>query len=152
MIKKILTILLLLTFCFIPNSYAGVSYASCYQVYDRLVNDNHVNNPPRLQIVVSNKINAYNRGHVIVIYTGMLRYLKNDAEVASVLGHELGHYVLHHLRSTIPNEFAADRQGAIFMENIGYNRCVGFKWFIRLNDLGSDDHPASFVRYNVLGC
>jgi len=150
LIRLWLIVLIFITMA--PMSFGKVSESSCYAVYAKLLRDNHIKNAPRLVVVHSPKVNAYADGNIIVMYTGMLKFLHNDSEVASVLGHELSHYLLHHPKSTIPNEYAADKLGATIMSHSGYNKCVGFIWFLRLNDPGSDTHPPSVTRYHVLGC
>jgi len=49
------------------------------------------------QLVRSNQVNAFCLpGGKVVVYTGLLPVAKNEAGLATVLGHEIGHALAHH--------------------------------------------------------
>jgi len=49
------------------------------------------------QLVKSNQVNAFCLpGGKVVVYTGLLPVAKNEAGLATVLGHEIGHALAHH--------------------------------------------------------
>ena len=53
----------------------------------------------------SDQINAFAApGGIIVITTGMLKFLKNEDELAVILGHEIAHVELHHGVKSVGNE------------------------------------------------
>jgi predicted Zn-dependent protease len=49
---------------------------------------------------------AATRGHFVFVWTGMLRTTRNDAELATVLAHELGHVLAGHTQATSGEEAA----------------------------------------------
>lgn len=104
------------------------------------------------QLVIKNdpEVNAYNKGPVIVVNTGMLKAVRNKHELAMVLGHELAHGKLWHLGSSYAKEFAADKLGVDYMVKAGYNRCVGTKLLKRFK--GGDTHPSGSERYKRVRC
>jgi predicted Zn-dependent protease len=56
----------------------------------------------RLTIIEDDVINAFAvPGGYIYIYTGILKELKNEAELAGILGHEISHVTQHHYRRTV---------------------------------------------------
>ncbi|XBI48367.1 mitochondrial metalloendopeptidase OMA1-like [Triticum dicoccoides] len=52
-------------------------------------------------VVEDRKVNAMCVPGKIVVYTGLLDYFKTDAEIASVLGHEVGHIIARHSAEAI---------------------------------------------------
>lgn len=119
-----------------------------------------------LEIVDSPEINAYNDGSKIVLYRGLIKSTKSWDEVALVLGHEIAHGNLWHLRML--NEWQAiktdtevsvleanaDKIGALYMMKAGYDVCKGREWFKTLlqsqGDYQGGNHPGYAYRYNEL--
>lgn len=124
------------------------------EVYSKLIVKNHLIHTPRLTIWPISDVNAYcdNESNTIAITPGMLKFVKNRDELAIVLGHELGHCILHHSTSTPNNEYIADRMGYLLAQHANYNVCVGVNVFKEFNDPGGDTHPPSINRYNLLKC
>ena len=58
---------------------------------------------------------AATRGNFVFVWTGMLRTVKNDGELAAVLAHEMGHVLAHHTQPT-PSEEASE-----IMASVGEN-------------------------------
>ncbi|MEO7827302.1 MAG: M48 family metallopeptidase [Allosphingosinicella sp.] len=50
----------------------------------------------RVRLARSTQVNAFATGRTVVMTVAMLKFLKNDDELAVVLGHELAHNILHH--------------------------------------------------------
>jgi hypothetical protein len=50
----------------------------------------------RVRLARSTQTNAFATGRTVVMTTSMLKFLKNDDELAVVLGHELAHDILNH--------------------------------------------------------
>lgn len=48
-------------------------------------------------------INAYADGRNITMTSGMMNFVKNDDELALIIGHELGHNTMGHIRKVITN-------------------------------------------------
>lgn len=119
-----------------------------------------------LQIVDSPVINAYNDGMKIVIYTGLIKHVKNSHELALVIGHEIAHGTLWHLKmmrelgvSLTDNDVSvlesnADKMGAIYIMKAGYDICKAREWFKTLLSTNGDylggDHPTYSYRYTQL--
>jgi predicted Zn-dependent protease len=51
-----------------------------------------------------NTVNAYaHEDYKITIFKGLLKFLKNDEEMAAVIAHEMGHHLAHHNKETEQN-------------------------------------------------
>lgn len=124
-----------------------MTFQHAQQVYAKITKANGFWVIPKLGYDPTHQVNAHSGWGGIVINQGMLNFVRNDAELALVLGHELGHYKLGHMRSTPSNEFAADARGAYYMSKAGYNVCTGAKAMKRFNDRASSTHPDSNERY-----
>lgn len=126
----------------------AMSFEHAEAIYQRLVKTNHIWFAPKLVLSNSSEINAENRGYTIAIYKGMLKWVRNDAEMAFVLGHELG----HSYDGNRDSELAADSYGAKVIIRAGYNKCMGARVLARLHDKGDSVHPPSDYRVQHLGC
>jgi predicted Zn-dependent protease len=58
-------------------------------------------------------LNAHADGKTIVMYTGMMRFLRDDDEVGIVLAHELAHNLMGHVDATQNNVMAGAVVGAL---------------------------------------
>jgi len=149
MVKKALIVALCLMWC----STYSYPIKMVYTVYNKLVKDNNLLNAPRLHIVRSSDANAWSGEDGISITTAMLRTVRNQDELARVLGHELGHHYLKHRNSSYAHEYAADMQAAVYMRNAHYNVCRGAALLKRRNNEGdADTHPADYLRWLRFGC
>ena len=52
--------------------------------------------PARVRLAYSNQVNAFATDHKVVMTDAMLRFLRNDDELAIVMGHEMAHRILGH--------------------------------------------------------
>jgi len=115
-----------------------------------------------LQVIDTDIINAWTNGTDITFTTGILKFLNgNEDEIATVLGHEMAHVMLHHMLNTDPTlmtidkEGQADKMGAFFTLRAGYDICEGRKFYLQLDKMGSGDqanpemweHPSYSYRY-----
>lgn len=80
-------------------------------------------------------INAYANGKNITMTSGMMNFVKNDDELALIIGHELGHNTMGHIRKIVSNiilsvggtrytrpfESEADYVGLYYMVRAGYS-------------------------------
>lgn len=80
-------------------------------------------------------INAYANGKTITMTAGMMNFVKDDNELALIIGHELGHNTMGHIRKIVTNmilslggtrytrpfESEADYVGMYYMVRAGYN-------------------------------
>lgn len=77
-------------------------YAYLYKVRNNILNSGNVKHKDdfqwRLRIIKDDStLNAFcTPGGYIYVYTGILKYLDNEAQLAGVLGHEIGHADLRH--------------------------------------------------------
>lgn len=115
-----------------------------------------------LDIEDTDEVNAYNDGRHIVIFMGAIKQADSWDEVALILGHEVGHGVLGHLRNCNLSdteearlaEASADKIGAIYIMKAGYNICKAREFFKRLaqseGDVLDGSHPSLMYRYAQL--
>jgi len=83
----------------------------------------------------SSAVNAYATGRAIIVTRGMMEFTKTDEELAAIIGHELAHNTLGHVRKitttyifsaggtrfTRPFESEADYVGLYYTARAGYN-------------------------------
>ena len=77
--------------------------------------------PDNLNILVAknNKPNAFCLADgTFVVNMGLFNVLDNEAQVASVLSHELAHYLLEHTLKSLVNEINEDKDSRSIMENL----------------------------------
>lgn len=134
------------------SSYA-MTFSQAQGIYNQLTKANHFLTPPPLVWRHTGEVNADYDGAFIAVNTGMLKYCKNQDELAMVLGHELGHYTARNkVLTSYQAEYGADKDGAVYAANAGFNRCKGALAIYRFHDPASSDHPASNDRYNKIKC
>lgn len=89
----------------------------------------------RLRLQTSASINAVANGRSITVTTGMMEFAQSDDELAMIIGHELAHNTMGHIRKVIGNfilsgfstrytrpfESEADYVGLYYMVRAGYN-------------------------------
>ena len=137
--RKLLIILLLIGFC-------GISYANSQNVYKRLT---RANNIKPLSFVIIKEHNrrecslACTDGRTLTITTKLLSIVRNEDELAGVIGHEMAHAVYG-------NEMKADVQGLKYAKRAGYNYCRAAKFLKSL--VGDNKHPDGNIRYKNTGC
>jgi len=141
----------LLLFLISFQSYS-MTFEHTNKIYQKIIKANKFVYVPKLKLVYSPKVNAHSGFSSITVNSAMLLFVKNDSEMALVLGHELAHYMLGHMISNYSNEFAADERGAKYARQSGYNSCKGALVILRLNSPNSPTHPSSSSRYAALGC
>lgn len=88
----------------------------------------------RLRLKQSSEINAYADGRNITVTTGMVAFVESDEELALIIGHELAHNTMGHIRKAIVNfvlsgmatrytrpfESEADYVGLYYSRRAGY--------------------------------
>lgn len=141
------------------------------RIYHNIVVQTGVSNIiPPIRVEDSDVINAYNNGNEIVVYTGLIKEVQNDDELAMVIAHEISHTTLMHLQImkfyqkgwTADDqemlESMADKMGALYALKAGYNVCLGREIWKRFKEKYGDylgaDHPDMAYRYDQLnvGC
>jgi len=88
-----------------------------------------------LRLSQSSAINAYADGRNLTITTGMMEFTQSDSELALIIGHELAHNTMGHIRKSIinyilslggtrftrPFESEADYVGLYYLARAGYS-------------------------------
>jgi len=88
-----------------------------------------------LKLSTSSAINAYADGRNITLTTAMMTFVENENELALIIGHELGHNTMGHIRKSIGNfilslgatrytrpfESEADYVGLYYLVRAGYS-------------------------------
>ncbi|MDB2437482.1 M48 family metallopeptidase [Hellea sp.] len=89
----------------------------------------------KVRLSISSTINAYADGRHITMTSGMMNFVEDDDELAQIVGHELAHNTMGHIRKIITNfvvslggtrytrpfETEADYVGMYYMVRAGYN-------------------------------
>jgi Zn-dependent protease with chaperone function len=109
-------------------------------IYKTLAKHNKWRWRPVLFPSSNTSINAYYNIWYIVVYQGAMDCY-NDDEMALLLGHEMSHYLLHHMTNCPQNEFDADELGAKIMIKAGYDICNAIGKFDRMFQVASRTHP-----------
>lgn len=123
----------------------GVSFAGVQEVFNKLIKANHLRNRP---IVVRSNVTSWcslacSDGNRIVVSNELLALVKNDDELAGVIGHELAHDIYK-------GELEADLLGLKYAAKAGYDYCKAAQM---LKPLKKDkQHPNGSDRYKNTGC
>ena len=136
------------------NSFAAVSKKTAVNIYYKIVKANKFWIYPKIRFTPSNKVNAYANATGIYINRGMLRFARNNHELAIVIGHELAHYrgADRGFNYSHSREFRADYYGKLYARKAGFNVCRGVYIIKRLNTSATPSHPSSKLRFNRLKC
>ncbi len=81
----------------------GELYIKVNSIFDRIVKLNPgIPQNTRLVLYRSNDFNAFTMGdNLIFVHVGLLNDLKNEAQIALVISHEIAHNTLHHVEESI---------------------------------------------------
>ncbi|MEL6686480.1 MAG: M48 family metallopeptidase [Pseudomonadota bacterium] len=121
----------------------------------------------RIRMRNSSEVNAYADGRNITMLTGMMEFTQSDDELAFVIGHELAHNTMGHVRKVIGNlilsgfamryarpfESEADYVGLYYMVRAGYSPDNVEAFWRRLADIDprsvhrAKTHPTFPDRY-----
>lgn len=76
------------------------------------------------KVIETDEVNAFaNADKQIYVYTGLLKFVNNDAELAGVIAHEIGHIVNNHVaKQNVVNTITST---AIYNANIDYRLKAG---------------------------
>ncbi len=69
----------------------------------------------------SDEVNAFADGRYVVVFSGMMRFLNSDDELALVISHELAHNTMGHIKKQAVNRTIGTLLGAIVSELTGVN-------------------------------
>lgn len=133
----------------------GLTRTDCEEVYSNLEKVSGLPGElPKLTIVDTTYVNAWMSPDGMTVTTGMLNFLQSKDELAAVMGHEIGHFVLQHFELTGDSrlhEANADKFGLFVMLRAGYNPCAIEGLWKRMADTYGDQiitlsHPGSAQR------
>jgi Zn-dependent protease with chaperone function len=81
----------------------GELYAKVNSIFDRILKLNpEIPQNTRLVLYRSNDFNAFTMGdNIIFVHVGLLNDLKNEAQIALVLSHEIAHNTLRHVEESL---------------------------------------------------
>lgn len=81
-------------------------------------------NKIEFKVIETDEVNAFaNADKQIFVYTGLLKFVNNDAELAGVIAHEIGHIVNNHVaKQNVVNTVTST---AIYNANIDYRLKAG---------------------------
>lgn len=164
--KTILTILFVSSLSFYINlelnsEKVHIEKLQVQRVYNKLALVSGTQKMVPLVVLQSPIINAWTDGFNITITTGMLKLIKNNHELAMVLGHEMAHVLAGDTtrdgQPIDPNfiEANADKLGAYIMMRAGYDPCIGKEIMRTFKDKFGDDasaqgHPGNAYRLDQL--
>jgi len=145
--------------------YPGV-YQYLYKVRDKILNSGNVARKDdfswRIQVINDdNTLNAFcTPGGYIYFYTGILRYLESEDQLAGVLGHEIGHADLRHSTRQLSASYGAQLAVQLLDGNLGAEllasitaQLVGLK-FSRNHENEADERSVHYLcatDYNAAG-
>ncbi len=132
-----------LLFCAVTAS-AAVNKGEVKRIYNRIVKANGLKAVP-IYVVNYPIVNAYYDGEKIIVYTGLLKFVRNTDELALIVGHELGHMKWH-------TEQRADEYGALYAIKAGFKYCRGAQAYKRMGGGDMPIHPPGKDRYKAMNC
>ena len=116
----------------------------------------------RVRLARNPQVNAFSDGRDVIVTTALLDFVRSDDELALIIGHELGHFILGHppmhtgdkLLASIgigadiywKREEAADRMAIRLMAAAGYNLDTVIPFWRRF--LGKYDNDPQIFRYH----
>lgn len=110
------------------------------------------NIPYTYQIVEDKSVNAFaTMGGFVYVTTGLMKLADNEAELASVIGHETGHIVRRHLVNQLKEE--ATLQGIATLANVNSNTIINLGTTLALSRPHSRnaEYEADQAGINMMG-
>src|SRR5215470_9976430 len=84
------------------------------------------NLPWEVKVIEEQQANAFALpGGKIAVYTGILPITKDDAGLAAVIGHEVGHVLAHHSAERVSQQMVAQGLGGALAQGLGTNPQLG---------------------------
>jgi hypothetical protein len=148
-----------------PTEFRRFKFEEGEQIFVRIERDEQfltleIENRPGCyspaDVTIRSEVNAYADGKQIVVFTGFMRYYPDDDHLALVVGHELAHNILDHIKElNVPQfEAEADYLGAYFAARADFDITDAEEVFARFARLSvynsapgsSRSHPTSAAR------
>ena len=105
--KKIFSIIVVWAFMIVLPVYSAVNSTDWTKqanvnrvntIGKNLLAKNNLPTQVTFQVIETDEVNAYASGNnQICVYTGLLKFVNDDAELAGVIAHEIGHIVNNHV-------------------------------------------------------
>ena len=94
-----------------PAKYS-VAYGHLQRITNKILNEQVINKDKfvwKVRIINQNVLNAFcTPGGYIYVYTGIIKYLDNEDDLAGVLGHEIAHADLRHSSKMITRQIGRE--------------------------------------------
>ena len=74
-----------------------------------------------VRLSATDQVNAFANGEMIAVTKGMMRFVENDTELATIIGHELAHNTREHIDAKRGNAVLGGILGAVVSVAIGVN-------------------------------
>lgn len=74
-----------------------------------------------VELVLNSEVNAYANGEGILVNTGMMDFVRSDDELGMIIGHELAHNTMGHIKAKQGNALVAGLFGAVLSGLTGVN-------------------------------
>lgn len=149
MLNKFLFLLLLVFSCKI---FASTTFGEANKVFTRLQVLTGTN--VTLKYDADPSSNAWTTFTEITITQGMLDDARGEADLALVLGHELGHWATGDVwtKGSRAKELRADQYGYNLCSRLGYTSCGSFMLYMydKYGGLSDKVHPDWLTRYRHL--
>ncbi|WP_372737020.1 M48 family metallopeptidase [Neptunomonas sp.] len=114
------------------------AYQRVVRVFDRIHRVSHLANERWLPVLIDDpSFNAFTTGGTyIVVHSGLMQDLKDDAELAAVLGHEIAHTVANHVFERQTHQTAALIAGSEAARQGGYQAAFTHESEIEADKIG----------------
>lgn len=132
-------------FILAKSAHASLSVKQIHQMYHKMCAANKIKILP-IYVKSGSPCNgslACTNLHRITLSTELLSLVKNDDELAGVIGHEMAHAVHK-------SELKSDVLGLKYAQKAGYGYCVAAQ-FLK-GYIEDAKHPSGAVRYKNSGC
>jgi predicted Zn-dependent protease len=105
----------------------GVANAQVTRVAQRIITvSDKPNLPWEVTVIEENQANAFALpGGKIAVYTGMLPITRDDAGLAAVIGHEVGHVLARHSAERVSQQMVAQGLGGALAAGLGTDPALG---------------------------
>jgi len=146
-----------------PNNYSildsannPIAYGHIYRIRNIILNSNKVyykdEFPWRIRIIKDdNTLNAFcTPGGYIYVYTGLIKYLDNEMQLAGVMGHEIAHADRRHSANQILKQYGVEALIQIFTSgNTQQIAQIGAQLlalkFSRTDETEADDYSVRYL-------
>jgi beta-barrel assembly-enhancing protease len=142
-----------------PATYAD-AYQYIYDIRDRILDAGQVRYKDEFEWQVKiirddNILNAFcTPGGYIYVYTGLIKYLDNEAQLAGVLGHEIAHADLRHVTDQLTEQYGISLLLSLVLgqnQNVLSDIAVGLASlaFSRGDESQADEYSVNYLCSNL---